>query len=153
VRPAAQRPAAPARWPLHGHLSPGNKRARLRWRSALALRLAAPARAAAAARHRRSRDPPRGLPAVDAPVEAPCTIRRVATGRSSETIGAAALPIDQTTRILGLRRAVPEMLRQLPDETRRLRHGVSGNPKSGVDQRSRLGKLSACGTSAARPER
>jgi penicillin amidase len=45
-------------------------------------------------------------------------LRRVARGRLSEMVGAAAVPIDHTIRIVDLARVVPEILRQLPGETR-----------------------------------
>jgi penicillin amidase len=45
-------------------------------------------------------------------------LRRVSRGRISEMIGAAALSIDHTIRIIDFGRAVPEMLRRMPSETR-----------------------------------
>ena len=45
-------------------------------------------------------------------------LRRVSTGRISEMIGAVALSIDHTVRIIDFSRAVPEMLHRLPAETR-----------------------------------
>ena len=45
-------------------------------------------------------------------------LRRVAHGRLSEMVGAVAVPIDHTIRIIDLARVVPEILRQLPHETR-----------------------------------
>lgn len=45
-------------------------------------------------------------------------LRRVAFGRLSEMIGPAGVDIDRTLRILDLGRAVPEIERQLPEQTR-----------------------------------
>src|SRR5262245_6273663 len=45
-------------------------------------------------------------------------LRRVSTGRLSEMVGAVALPIDHTIRIIDFGRAVPEMLDRLPATTR-----------------------------------
>jgi penicillin amidase len=45
-------------------------------------------------------------------------LRRVAHGRLSEMVGAVAVPIDHTIRIIDLARVVPDILRGLPGETR-----------------------------------
>jgi penicillin amidase len=45
-------------------------------------------------------------------------LRRVAYGRLSEMVGAAAVPIDHTIRIIDLARVVPDIVRGLPEETR-----------------------------------
>lgn len=44
--------------------------------------------------------------------------RRVSAGRMSEMVGAAALELDRTVRIIGFARAVPEMTSALPPATR-----------------------------------
>jgi penicillin amidase len=44
--------------------------------------------------------------------------RRVSAGRMSEMVGAAALELDRTVRIIGFAGAVPEMVRMLPPATR-----------------------------------
>ncbi|WIM12665.1 MAG: hypothetical protein OJF58_003628 [Enhydrobacter sp.] len=44
--------------------------------------------------------------------------RRVAAGRMSEMVGAAAIEFDRTVRIIGFARAVPEIQRNLPAATR-----------------------------------
>ena len=55
------------------------------------------------------------------------TLRRVAFGRISEMIGPAGLDFDHAVRILDLGRAVPEIERQLPAETKEWLSGfVSG---------------------------
>jgi penicillin amidase len=45
-------------------------------------------------------------------------LRRVAFGRVSEMVGPVALDLDHTLRLIDLGRAVPEIERQLPKETR-----------------------------------
>ena len=46
------------------------------------------------------------------------TFRRIAAGRLSEMVGAAAVEMDRTLRLFDFGRAVPEMLARLPSESR-----------------------------------